>query len=164
MRQSARARGFAMAATVAVFLGITAAPPPAAAATDPPTATRLVKKLVQEGVCTHLQVVDPTGHEVKCRTKVHLRLPIRVTAYSTQPRLKMALQLEIDDTCDVAGKFPSSAGPTSFDLVVGHTWFVTAEPILHKKIVKQIGGKVKTYTCPKSAPSSSPPGDSLPVD
>ena len=164
MRQSARAHRFAMAVTVAVFLGLTAVPAPAAAEPDPPTATQLVKKLVREGLCTHLEVVDGAGHEVKCGTSVDLRLPIRIYAYATRGPLQKTLQREVDDTCALAGKLPSDAGLNSFRLVVGRTWFVTAEPILRNKIVKHIGGTVKTFTCPTSEPSSLPAADSLPVD
>ena len=90
---------------------------------------------------------------------MHLRLPIRIYAYSARGRFQKRIQQEIDETCALANQLPSAGGANSFPLVVGHTWFVTAEPILHKKIVKQIGGKVTTFTCPTSEPSSS-----LPVD
>jgi hypothetical protein len=164
MRQDARARRIAAAVIVAAVLGLAAAPTPAAAATDAPTATQLVKKLVHAGVCTQVLVVDAGAHEVKCRTDVHFRLPIRIYAYAARGRFLKALHHEIDETCALADQLPSTAGVNSFDLVVGATWFATAEPILHKKIVKQIDGKVKTYTCGGSKPPSSLPVDSLPVD
>jgi hypothetical protein len=163
MKRDARARRIAAAAIAAVVLGLAAAPAPAAAATDAPTATQLVKKLVHAGVCTQVLVVDAAAHEVKCRTDVHLRLPIRITAYAARRRFSKALHHEIDETCALQDQLPSPAGASSFDLVVGPNWFATAEPLLHKKIVTQIDGKVKTYTC-ASAPSSSLPVDSLPVD
>ena len=164
MKHDARARRVAAAAVVAVVLGLAAAPAPAAAAADEPTATQLVKKLVHAGVCKQVLVVDTAGNEVKCRTDVHLRLPIRVFAFSARGRFQKAIQHEIDETCALADQLPSAAGPSSFDLVVGPNWFATAEPRLHKKIVKQIDGKVKTYTCASSKPPSSLPANSLPVD
>jgi len=144
------------AVITAVVIGLAA---PAAAATDAPTATQLVKQLVHEGVCTRLQVVDGAGHEVKCRTNVHFRLPIRVTAYAAHGRLLKAIQHEIDETCALAHQLPNNGAASSFPLVVGATWFATAEPVFDKKIAKRLGGKVKTYTCASSRPSSS-----LPVD
>ena len=164
MKHDARARRIAVVAVVATVVGLAAAPAPAAAATDAPTATQLVKKLVRAGVCTQVLVVDKAGNEVKCRTDVHFRLHIRVFAYSARGRVQKAIQHEIDETCALADKLPGAAGASSFPLVVGPSWFATAEPLLHKKIVKQIGGKVKTYTCASSKPPSSLPANQLPVD
>jgi hypothetical protein len=158
MKKAALARRIAAAATVAVVLGLAATPASAAVATDAPTATQLVKKLVRADVCTQVLVVDAAGHEVKCRTDVHFRLPIRIYAYAARGGFRKAIQHEIDETCALADQVPG-AGLSSFDLVVGPNWFATAESRLHRKIVKHIDGKVKTHTCPASDPSSS-----LPVD
>lgn len=117
---------------------------------EAPTAKQLVQKLVDEDVCDGVHLVDAAQREVTCRTSSHGRLPIRVAAFLEQRGLRKALRRHIDETCAQLEQLPLTSGPESFALVVGPTWYASAEPAFNKAIVRRIGGKVRRYTCPAS--------------
>lgn len=136
-----------VAAVVVAAAGLVVGLAVPSSAADVPTAKQLVQKLVDEDVCDGVHLVDAAQLEVTCRTDSHGRLPIRVTAFLGHRGLVKGLRRHIDKTCAQLEQLPLTSGPETFALVVGPTWYASAEPAFNKAIVRRIGGKVKRSTC-----------------
>jgi hypothetical protein len=136
-----------VAVAVVVSTGLVLGRAGPAVAGDPPSASDLVGKLIEEDVCEErARPVTVGRHEVTCRTDLHGGTLIRVQAYSAARRLRRSVLRAVAASCGEPP--PDGVAPArSVVLVVGPTWYAKAAPSHNKAIARWLDGDVRSYAC-----------------